>query len=85
MITYYYEIQPGTKVFGHEYQYLAHFDVHPGRSNGINWRLHDEALKHSDRVWLENANGVSLVKGNTPVSDEEFVWIKLKCRDIETL
>lgn len=91
IISYYYEINPGTTVFGQQHEYLAHFDVHPGRSNGIDWRLHDEALKHSRRVWLENANGVTLVKAPNAdicwgqVDIQEFVWIKLKCKDIETL
>lgn len=92
MINYYYELLPDVTVFGRtDLLYLAHFDVHPGRGNGINWRLHDEAFRHSSRVWLENANGVTLVKaraGDTSwgrVAEQELVWLKLVCRDIEDI
>ena len=82
MINYYYEITDDVTVFGYKYKYLALYDLKP---DNMMWPLHDSAIKHSNRVWLENANGVSLVKGNKPVSAEEFIWIKLKCRDIQTL
>lgn len=92
MINYYYEIQDGVTVFGHPHKYLAQFDVHPGLShNGINWKFHDEAVKHSSRVWLENANGISLVKGAVTdtswdrVGKQELVWLKLISKDIESL
>jgi hypothetical protein len=91
MINYYYEITNGVNVFGHPHRYLAQYDVHPGLDNGgINWKFHDEAVKHSNRVWLENANGVSLVKGPNrcdlnKIDEQELVWLKLICRDIDSL
>lgn len=91
MINYYYELAPDVTVFGRkDLQYLAHFDVHPGRANGINWTLHDEALRASTRVWMENANGVRQIKPtwteyNSEIRAAEFTWIKLKCQDIEDL
>lgn len=95
MINYYYEIKEGVTVFGYQEKYLAHFDVKPDQipaSPQRGWRrFHDEAVKNSIRVWLENANGVTLVKA--PVSDtswgrveeRELVWLKLICKDIESL
>jgi hypothetical protein len=90
MINYYYEIRDGVKVFGQVHKYLAHFDIKPGETTG--WRVfHDEAVRSSSRVWLENANGVTLVKapaGDTSwgqVDEQELVWLKLVCRDVETL
>lgn len=92
MINYYYEINDDVTVFGHSHRYLAHFDVKPGlASMSASWRLHDEVIKHSRRVWLENANGVTLVKAPSNdtswgrVNDQELMWLKLVCRDIETL
>ena len=92
MINYYYEIQDGVTVCGHKQKYLAQFDVHPGLGQrGLNWHFHDEALKYSSRVWLENANGISLIKGpmgelvQERVDEYELVWLKLICKDIETL
>ena len=89
MINYYYEIQDGVQVFGQDCRYLTITDLQP---HTIGWRhLHEEAQKHSSRVWLENANGVTLVKapGNDTswgkVNEKELVWLKLVCRDIESL
>jgi hypothetical protein len=90
MINYYYEIKDGVRVFGHDQKYLAQFDVSPRHTN--NWRpIHDQACRHSTRIWMENANGVTLVKGPITdtswgqVNEQELVWLKLICRDIETL
>lgn len=90
MINYYYEIQDGVTVFGHNYKYLAHFDVKPGQTTG--WRVfHDEAVMSSRRVWLENANGVTIIKAPSnerswaQVDEQELVWLKLICKDVESL
>jgi len=90
MINYYYEIADEVKVFGHNHKYLAHFDIKPNQFD--HWRyFHDEAIKNSTRVWLENANGISLIKGpmgelvQERVDEYELVWLKLICKDVETL
>ncbi len=88
MINYYYEIKDNVTVFGYKCKYLALYDIKP---QNMMWNLHDTALKHSNRAWLENANGVTMVKalprdhswGN--IDEKEFLWIKLQCRDIEML
>ena len=93
MINYYYEIKDDVTVFGYKEKYLAHFDVMPGiNMSSAAWRkFHDEAVKHSSRVWLENANGISLVKGTVAdtswdrVGEQELIWLKLICKDIESL
>jgi hypothetical protein len=91
MINYYYELKPGTKVLGKEVQYLAKFNWHPGQAMSFEYKMHDDAMENSKRVWLENANGVSLIKGPVDevswdlVNEQELVWLKLICRDIEAL
>jgi hypothetical protein len=92
MINYYYEIQDDVTVFGYTQKYLAHFDVHPGLGQrGLDRKFHDEAVKNSSRVWLENANGVTLIKGLSSdtswgqVNEKELVWLKLICKDIASL
>ena len=89
MIDFYYEIDPGTTVLGKECKYLAQYSYHPDTASFFEKHVHDEALKHSRRVWLENANGVSLIKNkvtNDPYVDtKELVWIKLQAKDIETI
>lgn len=89
MINYYYEIPEGTTVLGHDIRYLSITDVKP---NTVGWRfLHEEAAKCSRRYWLENANGVTLIKAPSndtswgKVNEQELVWLKLVCKDIETL
>jgi hypothetical protein len=92
MINYYYELAEDVKMFGRvTCRYLAQFDVHPGKSGLFNPVWHDEAMKHSTRVWLENANGISLIKGPVDelswdlINEHKLVWLKLICKDIETL
>ena len=89
MINYYYEIKEDVTVFGQDIKYLSITDVKP---DTVGWRhLHEEATQHSRRIWLENANGVTLIKA--PVNDtswgrvceQELVWLKLICKDIESL
>ena len=89
MLNYYYEIKENVRVFDQDIKYLSITDLKP---NTIGWRhIHDEAVQHSRRVWLENANGVTLVKapsGDTSwgkVNEQELVWLKLICKDIKSL
>lgn len=90
MINYYYELEENVSVLGATgVRYLSITDLKP---NTIGWRhLHEEALKNSRRAWLENANGVTLVKAPSndtswgKVNEQELVWLKLICKDIETL
>ena len=95
MINYYYEIQDNVTVFGYTQKYLAYFDIKPGQIQASplgGWRhFHDEAVKNSSRVWLENANGITLIKAPSndtswgKVTEQELIWLKLICKDIETL
>lgn len=48
---------------------------------------HRSMLLFSDRVWIEDSTGVRFFKNRFtgllgPVDTKEFVWIKLKCRNI---
>jgi hypothetical protein len=91
MMNYYYELKDGVTTFGQDVKYLARFDFHPNRAVSYEFKMHDDAVANSSRVWLENSNGVSLIKGpvdNTSwgrVDKQELVWLKLVCRDIESL
>jgi len=87
MINYYYEIDPAVRVFGQDFRYLSITDLKP---DTVGWRhLHEEVVKHSSQVWLENANGISLVKENgrdvhKAVAPEVITWLKLVCKDVDT-
>ena len=83
-MNYYYELKEGVTTFGKDIRYLVMPDCSPANGGWLNHFIHDEALKYSSRVWLENANGVTLVKGLPGdnswgvVDEREFTWIKLK-------
>lgn len=88
MINYYYELDNNVTIFGHTgVKYLSMYDLKPGT---VGWRvIHEEAVKNSSQVWLENANGLSLVREHgrdvhKSVAPEVITWLKLICRDVET-
>ena len=88
-MNYYYELNPTVKkVFGESWPYwcLANCSIADG--GRMPHRIHDEFMSNSHRVWLENANGVYLVKPDWygqrhRVDPREFTMIKLKARTIE--
>lgn len=89
MIDVYYEIAPGCRVFGHEHKYIAQFNYHPEESPAYERRFHTEAMLNSDRVWIENANGVTIIKNRRDlahrwesVNYKELTWIKLQAVDL---
>lgn len=92
MIDVYYELEPNAKLFGKSYKYLAQFNFHPENSSAGERRLHHEALLNSNRAWIENANGVTIIKNRRaiyhhlePVNYRELTWIKLQAVNIENL
>ena len=88
-MNYYYEINPKiSDVFGESWHYwcLANCSIADG--GVMPYRVHDEFMANSHRVWLENANGVYLVKPDWyghryRVDPWEFTIIKLKSKVIE--
>jgi hypothetical protein len=89
MMDVYYEVQPGCTVLGREHKYIAQFNYHPEDSTPIERRFHLEATMNSERVWIENANGVTLIKNKRdlahrwePVNYKELTWIKLQAVDL---
>jgi hypothetical protein len=89
MIDVYYEVMPGARVFGQEVKYIAQFNYHPEESPAFEKRFHTEAMMHSHRVWIENANGVTIIKNgrdlyrqSQPVDYRELTWIKLQAVDL---
>lgn len=89
MIDVYYELVPGVSVFGQSHKYLVQFNYHPEDSSSFEKRFHLEAMQASQRVWLENANGVTIIKNkrdlfrrSEPVDYKELTWIKLQAVDI---
>jgi len=89
-MNYYYELHPARKkVFGQEWSYwcLANCSIADGGGR-MPYGVHDEFMANSQRVWLENANGVYLVKPRWgiyrgQVDRREFTMIKLRARTIK--
>ena len=57
-------------------------------------KFHTTAYNHSTRWWLENANGVTMLRRRATdytsweearFDEREFTWIKLQTRDVKTL
>jgi hypothetical protein len=92
-MNYYYEIDPGYDgtIFGDKWRYWCMYNCSPADNGKMCFKTHDDFVARSTRVWLENANGVTLVKGPVNdtswgwVSEQELVWLKLICKDVETL
>ena len=89
-MNYYYELDPRTKKsFEEKWQYWCMPNCSPAEGGYMNFKMHDEYVASSTRVWIENANGVYLIKPKweahrTIVNSSEFMMIKLKAKNLYT-
>ena len=88
MIDYYYEFPEGSDVLGDTVRYAFMRGYHPDDDSEARQMLHGQCYVASARVWLENANGVYLVKPRWgiyrgQVDRREFTMIKLRARTIK--
>jgi hypothetical protein len=87
-MNYYYELHPdSSKAFEQEWQYWCMPNCSPAEGGRMNFKLHDEYVANSTRVWLENSNGVYMVKPEWEarrftVCHREFTMIKLKSKNL---
>lgn len=87
-MNYYYEIPSSTSFLGRPGGYYYQANCSPAQGGSLNHIVHSEAIKYSTRVWLENANGVTLVKalpnddGWGQIDEREFVMVKLQARNL---
>jgi len=87
MIDYYYEFQEGTKIEGRPLRYGLQRGYHPEESGAYQHLLHSHCYTSSRRIWLENANGMILVRENgrdvhQRINHKEVAWIKLVAREL---
>ena len=86
-MTYYYEISNGS-ILGKPPGFYYYANLSPAQGGHMNYTVHDAIYQCSCRVWLENANGVTLVKAVADdnsfgiVDESEFLFVKLKAKDI---
>jgi hypothetical protein len=87
-MNYYYELDPrSTKAHEQKWQYWCMPNCSPAEGGHMNFKMHDEYVSHSTRVWLENANGVYMIKPEWEarrfrVCPKEFTMIKLKAKNL---
>ena len=88
MIDYYYELPPGTKLFGIERRYVAQYDYHPENASRFERVVHSQAMMHCSRAWMQNANGVQEVNRyqdavwHKKADSREFALVKLQAVEI---
>ena len=62
-MNYYYELDTRTKKFNEQqWQWWCQPNCSPAEGGYMDFKLHDDMLANSTRVWLENANSIYLIK-----------------------
>jgi hypothetical protein len=88
-VNYYYELDERTQKANLERWHLWCMpNCSPAEGGRMCFKTHDDFVANSRRVWLENANGVYLVKPHWgiyrgQVDRREFTMIKLRARTIK--
>jgi len=87
MIDYYYEFPEGTELFSQSVRYAFQRGYHPEESSTGAKILHNACFRMASRVWLENANGLTLVQEHgrevhKRCHPKEMTWIKLQAREL---
>ena len=88
-MNYYYELDERTsKARLQQWHLWCMPNCSPAEGGRMCFRTHDDFVANSRRVWLENANGVYLVKPHWgiyrgQVDRREFTMIKLRARTIK--
>jgi len=87
-MNYYYELDPRTrKANEQQWLYWVMPNCSPAEGGWMDFKLHDDYIANSSKVWLENANGVYLIKPRWEahrhiVDTKEFTMIKLKAKNL---
>jgi hypothetical protein len=88
-LNYYYELDERTNKARLEQWHLWCMpNCSPAEGGRMCFKTHDDFVSQSTRVWLENSNGVYLVKPvwgihRGQVDSKEFTMIKLRARTIK--
>jgi len=88
-LNYYYELDERTEKARLERWHLWCMpNCSPAEGGRMCFKTHDDFVSNSRRVWLENANGVYLIKPvwgiyRGQVDAREFTMIKLRARIIK--
>ena len=87
-MNYYYELDTRSKkYFEQQWQYWCMPNCSPAEGGHMDFRVHDDYVANSTRVWLENANGVYVIHPKWDsyrgyVDPTEFMLVKLKSKNL---
>jgi hypothetical protein len=87
VIDYYYEFAENIRLFDQPVRYGLQRGYHPEESDQYQRMLHSHCYIQARRIWLENANGMVLVRCNgrdvhEQTDSREMTWIKLLAREL---
>lgn len=87
MLDYYYEFTENSTVFGRPVHYGLLRGFHPEDSDERTKKLHNELYMNAQRIWVENANGLTLMidQGKyvyRKCPDREITWLKLRAEEL---
>lgn len=87
-MNYYYELDVRTDRYKEQqWQLWCMPNCSPAEGGHMDFKLHDDMVANSTRVWLENANSTYLIKPawaiyRGHVDTKEFTMIKLKAKNL---
>ena len=87
VIDYYYEFNDGATVFDQPVRYGLQRGYHPEEADQYQQMLHSHCYIQAKKIWLENANGMILVRQDgrdvhKKIDLKEMTWIKLLAREL---
>lgn len=87
VIDYYYEFPEDMKLFNEPIRFGFLRGFHPELGSEYNKFLHRQAYENSVRIWLENANGLTLVREHgrdvyKKCSSRDITWLKLQAKEL---
>ena len=87
MIDYYYEFPEGMTLFNEPIRYAFQRGYHPEDCSKGEKMMHNFCFQRAERIWLENANGLVLVRENgrdvhRKCHPKEMTWIKLQAQEL---
>lgn len=87
MIDYYFEFEPDTEIFHEATRFAVLRGFHPDEASLGLKIVHNTCYKLAKRIWLENANGLTLVQEHgrevhKKCQPKQMTWLKLQAREL---
>jgi hypothetical protein len=87
MIDYYYEFPEHTRLLDRPIRYAFMRGYHPDEATTRQHLFHSQCMIEASRVWLENANGMALIRQSgrdvyEKINHREMIWIKLLAQEL---